>query len=86
MVAALTDMTVRELMMSLSQVEDAIRQARFLPLGVADETTPSAAEDLAVLAGYEQRIVHELRRRRRTATCQAMNWYPLRARPATYVS
>jgi hypothetical protein len=63
------DLSLRELLYALAQVEDAIRQARLPPA----PTTPAAVDvetewaDIGALAAYEQEIVSELRRRRRLA-------------------
>lgn len=64
----LASMSVRELIIELGDVEDAIRLARVdepstrsLP---PDSGRAVDAEELGGLAAREQRIVHELRRRR----------------------
>jgi hypothetical protein len=57
----LRSMTVRELIMALSQVEEAIRQAR--TRGWKEDAPDMAAADLAVLALRGDQIVHELRSR-----------------------
>jgi hypothetical protein len=61
--AQLTEMTTRELIMALSQVEEAIRLARF-PGRDGGQGTPSSADDLIALIRQERRIVNELRLRR----------------------
>jgi hypothetical protein len=67
-VRQLHDLTVRELISELAEVETAIRLAR-MPTPVQLSTPPGTSldgwEDLAVLAAREQQIVFELRRRRR---------------------
>src|SRR4051794_36234359 len=66
---ALCNMSIRELIYALSQVEDAIRLARLpepsTPTAEPSADSASAWDDIGQLAAYEQRIVAELRRRRR---------------------
>src|SRR5207244_3744770 len=65
---ALCNMSIRELIYALSQVEDAIRLARLpepsTPTAEPSADSASAWDDIGQLAAYEQRIVAELRRRR----------------------
>lgn len=62
----LRNMSVRELICALSQVEDEIRNARppTLAPGAGDTATSEQPHDLATLVAHEQQISHELRRRR----------------------
>jgi hypothetical protein len=66
----LRDMTERELIFELSEVESAIRLARTpapVPAALPPGMTADGWEDLAVLASREHQIVSELRQRRANA-------------------
>jgi hypothetical protein len=66
----LRDMTERELISELAEVESAIRTARTpvpVPASLPPGMTADGWEDLAVLASRENQIVSELRQRRETA-------------------
>ena len=66
----LRDITERELISELAEVELAIRTARTpapVPASLPPGMTADGWEDLAVLASRENQIVSELRQRRETA-------------------
>jgi hypothetical protein len=73
--AALHDMSYRELLFQLCQVEDAIRQLRNLqhPSSArARSDDESALQVAGTLAAYELRIMKEFRRRRRAPVPDAV--------------
>ena len=84
--STLTQSTARELIMALTQIHEAIRAARSADrVDGSLSAVPSPSEDIAALVVCEQRILHELRRRR-NVTRRITTWYSRNQLPPAHAS